>query len=84
MDFSVFSNILSYFRIAAEQVSILMEPFLRRLGTLKQYVAYLNGDEKFFKDEAEGNEVSVTGCSRWPVRFPTVQELLELKRFEMI
>lgn len=73
----------SRFSEKSEAVSIPLEPFFRRHKTLEEYAAFLKWDSDYFCDQAKGNRelVRVGLDLRKRFNFPTLKDLLEVKRF---
>lgn len=69
-----------------EQVQFCMEPFVRREMSLEAYRAFVFADHEFFDRACEErrDEFVVTGVVKKPVRFPTLLELEDVKRYLLI
>lgn len=57
-----------------------MEPFVRLLP-LEVYKAYLKWDEGYFAAQKTDSELKQSGVAHEEIKFPTLEDLLELKRF---
>lgn len=67
-------------RPGPERVFFCMEPFVR-LMSLEAYEAFLKWDADFFKEAgAKMAELVKSGVHTRPIHFPTLLQLLELKR----
>lgn len=71
---------------STELVSFCLEPFFRREMPFEDYKAYLHGDASHLNRlcEERGDEIVLAGVMKSQVRFPTLLELLELKRYVLI